>query len=98
MLVVPYCHDQPDHAARLTRMGVARALPRERYNSKAAIREIDALLSDPGYFQRASTLANRVGSENGAATACGLLRGLLAPPKRELLTAATGLEAGLTRS
>lgn len=78
-------------------MGVARAVPRERYNSKVAIREIDALLSDPGYSQRAEVIGERVGNENGAATACGLLRGLLPPPKSQPRTAATGFEAGFTR-
>jgi rhamnosyltransferase subunit B len=99
MLVVHYCHDQPDHAARLTRLGVARAVPREKYNAKVAIREIDALLNDPGYSQRAAAVKHGVDSEHGTATACELLRGLLMPREREPLTAAdtaTGSGAGLT--
>lgn len=76
-LVVPYSHDQPDHAARLTRLGVARSIPRERYNSTTATREIQALLQNNRYAETAAAVGNRVRSEAGTATACDLLCGLL---------------------
>jgi rhamnosyltransferase subunit B len=56
MLVVPYSHDQPDHAARLTRLGVARTVRQEHYNSAIAAREIQALLEDPKYASRAAEI------------------------------------------
>jgi len=77
MLVVPYSHDQPDHAARLTRLGVARRVPRERYTTAAAALEIRTLLGDPGYAERAAAIATRVRAETGALTASHLLTGLL---------------------
>jgi UDP:flavonoid glycosyltransferase YjiC (YdhE family) len=77
MLIVHYSHDQPDHAARLTRLGVARGLPRERYNATIAAREIQRLLQDKSYAARAADLGDRVRSETGAATACDLLSRLL---------------------
>jgi rhamnosyltransferase subunit B len=77
MLVVPYGHDQPDHAARLTRLGVARCVPRERYTSAIAARELQLLLSDNGYAQRAADLGDRVRKETGVRTACDLLTRLL---------------------
>lgn len=77
MLVVHYSHDQPDHAARLTRMGVARAVPREEYNARAAAREIAALLDDKSYAERAAQIGARVSTETGTETACNLLCGLL---------------------
>jgi rhamnosyltransferase subunit B len=77
MLVVPYSHDQPDHAARLTRLGVARAIARERYNSETAVRELQVLLQDRGYAERAADLGARVGKETGVKTACDLLSHLL---------------------
>jgi UDP:flavonoid glycosyltransferase YjiC (YdhE family) len=77
MLVVPYSHDQPDHAARLTRLGVARAIPRERYNAAAAVRAIRALLDDVRYAVRASGIAVRIRSDSGTATPCDLLLRLL---------------------
>jgi rhamnosyltransferase subunit B len=78
MLVVPYSHDQPDHAARLTRLGVARTVRQEHYNSAIAAREIQALLEDRKYANRAAEVAARVGHENGVATACDLLGRVLA--------------------
>ena len=77
MLVVPYSHDQPDHAARLKRLGVARNIPRERYNSKTATCEIAALLRDKSYAERAADVGARVRSETGLSKACDLLEGLL---------------------
>jgi UDP:flavonoid glycosyltransferase YjiC (YdhE family) len=80
MLVVPYSHDQPDHAARLTRLGVARGIRREHYNSQIATREIHALLSDSSYADRAAEMAAGVRRETGVATACDLLSGLRYKP------------------
>jgi UDP:flavonoid glycosyltransferase YjiC (YdhE family) len=77
MLVVPYSHDQPDHAARLVRMGVARRLPRERYTVETAAREIEALLQDRHYADRAATVAAHIRNETGTATACDLLSHLI---------------------
>lgn len=77
MLVVPYSHDQPDHAARLNRLGVARSIPRERYNATAAAREIAALLRDTSYADRAAEVGARVRAETGLTTACDLLEELL---------------------
>jgi len=76
MLVVHYSHDQPDHAVRLTRMGVARAVPREKYNARVAAREIAALLGDKNYAEKAAQVGARVSSESGAEIACDLLCGL----------------------
>jgi len=75
MLVVPYSHDQPDHAARLTGLGVARYVNRDRYNSAIAAAEIETLLADNSYAERAAELGIRVRSESGAVTACDLLSG-----------------------
>jgi UDP:flavonoid glycosyltransferase YjiC (YdhE family) len=77
MLVVPYSHDQPDHAARLTRLGVARRVPRERYNAPVAAREIRSLLDDARYVERAAEIGSRVRAETGAVTASHLLTSLL---------------------
>jgi UDP:flavonoid glycosyltransferase YjiC (YdhE family) len=77
LLVVPYSHDQPDQAARLTRLGVARRIPCERYNSQVAAREIRILLEDRKYADRAAAIASRIRAESGTATACDLLGGLL---------------------
>ncbi len=80
MLVVHYSHDQPDNAARLVRLGVARAIRRERYNTETAVREIDALLRNSQYSQRASAVGERIRTETGTATACDLLYRMVADP------------------
>jgi len=77
MLVVPYSHDQPDHAARLTRLGIARTVPRERYDARIAACEIRALLWDKSYEERANEVGRRVQRETGTSTACDLLEGLV---------------------
>ena len=73
MLAVPFCHDQPDQAARLMRLGVARSVPRERYSASRAAAEIRILLRDPVYAARAQEAAARVRGESGVAAACNLL-------------------------
>lgn len=78
MLVIPYSHDQPDHAYRLKKMGVARSIARGKYTATTAVREIEALLSDKAYAQRAADLGARVRAETGTQTACDLLEQLLA--------------------
>src|SRR5215471_16062960 len=77
MLVVHYSHDQPDHAVRLTRLGIARRLPRERYNASTAVQQIQALLQDPNYAVRAADIGTRISKEKGVATASDLLQDLL---------------------
>jgi rhamnosyltransferase subunit B len=83
MLVVHYSHDQPDHAARLTRLGIARRLPREGYNASTAVQEIQALLQDRNYSERAADIGTRVSRETGVVTASDLLEGLLQYSRRE---------------
>lgn len=78
MLVVPYSHDQPDHARRLRRLGVARSIPRERYTTARAIRALAPLLQEPGYAERAAAAAEKVRREDGVAAACDAIERLLA--------------------
>jgi len=68
-LVVPFLGDQPDNAARLSRLGVARRLTRERYNAASAAKALDALITAPAYAQKAETLRLTLADEDGAAAA-----------------------------
>jgi rhamnosyltransferase subunit B len=70
MLVVPYAFDQPDNAARLQRLGVARIIRRSRYNGATAAAELDRLLSDKLYSKRAAEAARVVAQENAIGAAC----------------------------
>jgi rhamnosyltransferase subunit B len=77
MLVVPYGHDQPDHARRLRRLGVARRIPRARYTADAAGRELRALLGDEACAARAAALGHRLRAERGVEAAADALEALL---------------------
>jgi len=83
-LVVHYGHDQPDNAARLVRMGIARSIPRERYNADLAVREIRNLIEKNTYAERSAAIGAQVCNENGTARACDLIDRMLQAPIGEL--------------
>jgi UDP:flavonoid glycosyltransferase YjiC (YdhE family) len=70
MLVVPFAFDQPDNAARLQRLGVARVIPRRRYTARRACSELKTLLTDPACAASAVKVARRIAGENGVRAAC----------------------------
>jgi UDP:flavonoid glycosyltransferase YjiC (YdhE family) len=69
MLVVPFAFDQPDNAARLQRLGVARTIARRRYSTRRACSELDRLLRDPAFAASALAAAQKIVTENGARAA-----------------------------
>jgi UDP:flavonoid glycosyltransferase YjiC (YdhE family) len=76
-LVVPFAHDQPDNAARLARLGVARILYPRHYTPARAAAELGRLLDDPTYSAKASEVGDRVRREDGVGAACDALESLL---------------------
>jgi len=68
-LVVPHAHDQPDNAARVATLGVARTLLPRSYRGRRVARELEYLLSDKSVAARASEVAAIVGAEGGATAA-----------------------------
>ncbi|HEV2765883.1 MAG TPA: glycosyltransferase [Pyrinomonadaceae bacterium] len=77
MLVVPHSHDQFDNGERVRRLGMARWLPRARYNARRAERELRQLLDDESYARNAAEVGRRIRQENGVKTACDLMEELL---------------------
>jgi rhamnosyltransferase subunit B len=77
MLVMPYAHDQPDNAARVKRLGIARTIPRQRYTPSRAAAELMHLLDNPAYSQRASEIGRQIQQEDGVRVACNALERLL---------------------
>lgn len=77
MLVVPFAHDQPDNAGRVSRLGAGRTLARRRYTPTAAARELRVLLEDPAFAARAGEVGRQVRSEDGVGTACDAIDSLL---------------------
>jgi UDP:flavonoid glycosyltransferase YjiC (YdhE family) len=77
MLVVPCAWDQPDNADRVTRLGIARTLPRPRYTAARAAAELRPLLENSAYAAKAHEIAQVVGAEDGACQAARELEKLL---------------------
>jgi UDP:flavonoid glycosyltransferase YjiC (YdhE family) len=77
MLVMPYAHDQPDYARRVTTLGVARTVSRYRYTVERVTRELGILLDDPGYASRAAAAGETIRAEDGVRAACDALERLL---------------------
>jgi len=78
-LVVPFAHDQPDHAARVTRLGVGGAVARSRYRAPRVARGLAALLDHPSAATTAAALGERIRAERGIAVACDALEQVLRP-------------------
>ena len=78
MLVVPFAHDQPDNAARLVRLGVARDIGRNAYTAGRVAAELRQLLEDKTFAAKAAEAGRRVRSEDGVRTACDQIEALLA--------------------
>jgi UDP:flavonoid glycosyltransferase YjiC (YdhE family) len=80
MLVVPHSHDQPDNAARVTRLGVARTVYPRQYTVARVVRELRELAA-PRYRQLATEVGALVRAENGPQRACDAIERLLAAPR-----------------
>ena len=78
MLVVPWAHDQPDNAYRVTKLGAARTLSPKGYRARAVAKNLRALLEDPSYAARAAEVGRDVRAEDGVATACEVIERVLA--------------------
>ncbi len=77
-LVVPFFADQPDNAARLVRLGVARTLPWRRYSAARATTALATLLGDPEYARAAQSAAAVIRREDGAGRAAQAISEVLA--------------------
>lgn len=76
-LVVPFAHDQPDNAARVTRLGIARTISRFSYKPERVESELNQLLENPLYTQKATQIASQLQQENGVVAACDALENFL---------------------
>ena len=77
MIVVPWSHDQPDNARRVVGLGVARTIARHKYRVDRVEADLDALLSDSGYREKASRVSVELAREDGVAGACDSLEAAL---------------------
>ena len=77
MVIVPFAHDQPDNAARMVRLGVARRIDRNRYTATTVEEAVAGVLDDGILHRRVRELGQRVRMEDGAAVAAGAIDHLL---------------------
>jgi UDP:flavonoid glycosyltransferase YjiC (YdhE family) len=73
MLIMPYSHDQPDNARRMRRLGVAESITKRGYTPAKVARKLKAMLTDPSYAEKARTVAQGLGHEDGVGAACDAL-------------------------
>ena len=66
-LITPYFVDQPDNAARVQRLGVARVIPLKQWAVTTVVRELRALMADSALIARAEVIGRQISMENGAA-------------------------------
>jgi UDP:flavonoid glycosyltransferase YjiC (YdhE family) len=78
MLVVPHAFDQPDNAARAAKLGVARTLFPKHYVATRVATQLQALLAEPCYAQRATEVGHMVQVEAGDQQACDAIEAFLA--------------------
>jgi len=76
-LVMPYAFDQPDNAARVERLGVARVIGRGEYSAARAAAELEPLLHGADYRTRAAEAAGVIQAEDGLGLSCDAIENLL---------------------
>jgi rhamnosyltransferase subunit B len=77
-LIAPYLVDQPDNAQRIARLGVSRTLPLQDFRSANIVRELQLLLSEPSYAERAADVGRQIRGEDGAQAAAQFISAVLA--------------------
>jgi UDP:flavonoid glycosyltransferase YjiC (YdhE family) len=79
MLVVPFAHDQPDNAYRVSRLGVARVVPPSRYRARRVASELGLLLDSRTTIGRAAEIGRTVGAERAIDPACDAILAVSRP-------------------
>jgi UDP:flavonoid glycosyltransferase YjiC (YdhE family) len=76
-LVMPMSHDQPDNAARLERLGVARVLAPRAFRAPAVARALGQLLASAEVASRCRSIAQRSHHGNVVEETCDVLERLV---------------------
>jgi UDP:flavonoid glycosyltransferase YjiC (YdhE family) len=76
MLIVPFAHDQPDHAERIVRQGLGLKLDRGWYTEERVTGALERLLADRDIASRTEAAGVQVRGEDGAGAAATCLEGL----------------------
>ena len=74
--VVPYAHDQPDHALRVERFGLGRSFYPEKYRGRRASTILKELVESKAIRNRCREFDARIDGTTALAKACSLLESL----------------------
>jgi rhamnosyltransferase subunit B len=80
-LIVPFAFDQSDNAEHARRLGTSRTVYRQNYKAARVARELDKLLNEESYAQKARAISQKLKLENGPAAAADLIEQHLAVVK-----------------
>ena len=70
MVVVPFAHDQPDNARRISKLRIGRTVSRRAYTAERLATKLGKMLADRGIAGRAARAGAIVRAEDGVTTAC----------------------------
>ena len=76
MIVVPFAHDQPDNAARVERLGLARTIYPQQYTAARVRAALAGLLADEDAKAAARAVGQKVSSERGGDNAVDAIQTL----------------------
>jgi rhamnosyltransferase subunit B len=80
MIVVPFAHDQPDHAARMERLGVGRTIYPQQFTASRVRETLASLLADEDAKAAASEVGEKVRAEHGGDNAVDAIEALATSP------------------
>jgi rhamnosyltransferase subunit B len=76
--IVPFAHDQFDHAVRVKRLGVGLSLDRRTYKVKRVVERLEQLLDDKAIQNNAFQLGAKIRAEPGLENACNTIEKVVA--------------------
>jgi len=76
-LIVPFAFDQSDNAEHAYKVGTSRTLYRKNYFAPRVAKELDELLTQPGYARKALEACRRLKQEDGPGRAADLIEQVL---------------------
>ncbi len=77
-IIVPFAHDQPDHAARVTRAGLGKTVYRDACTAQTLAAALQPLLTDTALQERCRRVGEQLQQEDGVARACEAIERLTA--------------------
>ncbi len=72
MVIMPFSHDQPDHAERVLKLGIGQTISRSYYTAQRIVPVIERLRA-PEISRRAAEIGEKIRAEDGVGKACDYL-------------------------